>query len=102
MANGMALRGAAVLPRCACDSGLRAHHALSALVLIEWHCSKDDVYVAVGSQDGSVFVFDASSGKMESKLSGSHKLAVTSVAWSPRGDLLASASVDKTVVLWRS
>ena len=32
----------------------------------------------------------------------SHKYSVVSVAWSPKGNLIASASYDETIRIWNS
>jgi WD40 repeat protein len=51
------------------------------------------------SKPGEIKIWDAADGKLLATLTG-HSLAITSLAWHPRQDLLASSSFDKTVRLW--
>ncbi len=61
--------------------------------------SPDGKRLASASLDGTVRVWDASSGRTLLTYSG-HTAAVISVAWSPDGKHLASASRDETVRVW--
>jgi dipeptidyl aminopeptidase/acylaminoacyl peptidase len=56
--------------------------------------------VAVGCGDGRVRVYGAT-GRLRATLSG-HTRAVTSVAWSLDGQLVASGSADGTVRIWQT
>jgi WD40 repeat protein len=54
---------------------------------------------AVGLADGSIQLLKVADGKEIKSLAG-HKAAVTGLAFSLKGDVLYSASVDKTVQTW--
>ncbi|XP_066141833.1 autophagy-related protein 16-1 isoform X6 [Euwallacea fornicatus] len=70
--------------------------------------SPDGQYAAVGSSEGSVFIWVVSSGKVESVLKehGSTSIglfsrsAVTATSWHPFGTFLASVDRSKKVVIW--
>jgi autophagy-related protein 16-1 len=63
--------------------------------------SPDGTHVAVGSAEGSVFIWERASGKLHSQLKGGHKAAVTSIAWNPINvQQLASADTSGTIVVW--
>jgi WD40 repeat protein len=55
--------------------------------------------LAVATLVQTIHIFDLSTGEMESELAG-HVDAVTSVAYSPGGQWIASSSDDRTVRLW--
>jgi eukaryotic-like serine/threonine-protein kinase len=61
---------------------------------ITW--SPDGRYIASGSDDGTVQVWEASSGRLLHRYTG-HAGSVNAVAWSPDGTQLASGSGDCTV-----
>jgi WD40 repeat protein/serine/threonine protein kinase len=61
--------------------------------------SPDGNWVASGSEDRSIRVWDAKTGEVELKFSA-HDGTVKSLAFSPDGRRLASASDDRTVKLW--
>ena len=64
--------------------------------------SPDSIYVAAGSLDKSVRVWEISSGYQVECLQGpdGHKDAVFSVAFAPNGRDLVSGSLDKTIKIW--
>ena len=55
--------------------------------------------VASGSENNTVRIWDAATGKLQRELQG-HGDSVTSVAFSPNGERVASGSDDRTVRIW--
>ena len=64
--------------------------------------SPDTKYVAAGSLDKSVRVWEIARGLLAERLEGpdGHKDSVYSVAFSPNGRELVSGSLDKTIKMW--
>ena len=64
--------------------------------------SPDGRYVAAGSLDRSVRVWDTTSGYLIERLEGAegHQDSVYSVAFAPNGRDLVSGSLDKTIKMW--
>jgi len=60
-------------------------------------------YVAAGSLDKSVRVWDIRAGNLIGRLDGvdGHKDSVYSVAFGPDGETLVSGSLDKTIKMWQ-
>jgi glucose repression regulatory protein TUP1 len=62
--------------------------------------SPDGRYVAAGSLDKIVRVWDVQTGHLLERLEG-HKDSVYSVAFMPDGKTIVSGSLDKTLKLWQ-
>ena len=63
--------------------------------------SPDGKWIATGSWDHSVKIWEVSTRKVIHKLEGEHTAAVNSVAFSKDGTQLLTASDDGTAILWR-
>ncbi|KNC97324.1 uncharacterized protein SPPG_09457 [Spizellomyces punctatus DAOM BR117] len=62
--------------------------------------SPDGKHIVSGSADGSVFIWNVMTGRVD-KILKEHKSAVCGVVWSPQGgSTVYSAEKDKTVVFW--
>lgn len=80
---------------------LRSFNTGTLLTHIDW--SPDGTLLVVsGAQeaDYALIVLDAQSGEQLHLFKGHYEVA-SAVAWSPRGDFIASASPDGTVIIWR-
>ncbi|KAK3922141.1 Autophagy-related protein 16-1 [Frankliniella fusca] len=68
--------------------------------------SPDAHYIAVGSADGSVYIWNVDTNKVEHILKEHHsrfilpRNAVTAVSWHPYGSFLLSVDRAKTAVVW--
>ncbi len=65
--------------------------------------SPDNRFVAAGSLDKNVRIWDVATGAPVERTEGEqgHKDSVYSVAFSPRGTHLVSGSLDKTIRMWK-
>jgi WD40 repeat protein len=61
--------------------------------------NSENHFMAIGSEDRKIIIFDLISKKVSIELDG-HMDAVNSLAFSPNGQILASGSRDDTVKLW--
>ncbi|XP_018595298.1 autophagy-related protein 16-1-like isoform X2 [Scleropages formosus] len=62
--------------------------------------SPDGGYVAAGSADGTLYVWNVLSGKVERTLDKHHSSAINAVSWSPSGSHVVSVEKGSKVVLW--
>nr|XP_060627305.1 protein Atg16l2 [Anolis sagrei ordinatus] len=63
--------------------------------------SPDKSYAMVGSTNGSLFIWNMGTGKLETTLSGEHWSPVNAVAWSSSGTYVGSVDRCRKLVLWR-
>ncbi|KAG8683287.1 POC1 centriolar protein A, partial [Ceratobasidium sp. 395] len=62
--------------------------------------SRDGAYIASGSYDNTIRIWDARTGKPVGQPLTGHTDSVNSVAYSPDGAYIASGSWDKTIRIW--
>ncbi|TWW54612.1 Autophagy-related protein 16 APG16-like 1, partial [Takifugu flavidus] len=62
--------------------------------------SPDGGFLAAGSADGTLYIWNVSTGKMERHLPGKHISAISAVSWSPSGKYVVSVDKGRTAVLW--
>ncbi|CAF0785653.1 unnamed protein product [Rotaria sordida] len=62
--------------------------------------SPDGRYACVGSQDGSLVVWNMDNQHCENVLKQKHNTMVTSIAWQPDGKYVASCEKHRQVILW--
>ncbi|CAP32981.1 Protein CBR-ATG-16.1 [Caenorhabditis briggsae] len=63
--------------------------------------SSGNEYVAAGSSNGSIFIWNKHSAKLEKRLTSSSENAIFSLSWNPTGYGLLSSSKQKVVTLWK-
>ncbi|XP_068172691.1 autophagy-related protein 16-1 isoform X2 [Antennarius striatus] len=62
--------------------------------------SPDGSYVAGGSADGVLYVWNVLTGKVDRTLDRNHNSAINSVSWSPSGAYVASVEKGSKTILW--
>ncbi|KAJ8270834.1 hypothetical protein GJAV_G00119800 [Gymnothorax javanicus] len=62
--------------------------------------SPDGSYVAAGSADGTLFVWNVLTGKLDRTLDKQHSSAINAVSWSPSGAHVVSVDKGSKAVLW--
>lgn len=84
------------------DDGRIVHEVEEHSMKISSVCCGPGNVIATGSEDHEVCVWELSDrGQLELKHTlSNHYAGVTSVAFSPSGELLASSSLDNSVLLW--
>ena len=63
--------------------------------------SEENKIIVVANEDGKVYVYDLLNGKNLAVLDG-HYSTVNSVCFSPGGKMFASASADRSIIIWNS
>jgi WD40 repeat protein len=64
--------------------------------------SSNSRYVIVGSQNGSIVIFDLTNGEIEEIYTGVHTTAVVACEWQPRGTKFASIDNLGGLFIWGS
>ncbi|XP_033487015.1 autophagy-related protein 16-1 isoform X3 [Epinephelus lanceolatus] len=62
--------------------------------------SPDGSYVAGGSADGALYIWNVVTGKVDRTLDRNHNSAINSVSWSPSGAYVASVEKGSKAILW--
>ncbi|KAI1883222.1 hypothetical protein AGOR_G00243000 [Albula goreensis] len=62
--------------------------------------SPDGCHVAAGSADGTLFVWNVLTGKLDRTLDKQHGSAINAVSWSPSGAYVVSVEKGSKAVLW--
>uniref|UniRef100_A0A8P4KIB1 Autophagy related 16 like 1 n=1 Tax=Dicentrarchus labrax TaxID=13489 RepID=A0A8P4KIB1_DICLA len=62
--------------------------------------SPDGSYVAGGSADGALYIWNVLTGKVDRTLDRNHNSAINSVSWSPSGAYVASVEKGSKAILW--
>ncbi|XP_054452288.1 autophagy-related protein 16-1 isoform X1 [Anoplopoma fimbria] len=62
--------------------------------------SPDGCYVAGGSADGALYIWNVLTGKVDRTLDRNHNSAINSVSWSPSGAFVVSVEKGSKAILW--
>ncbi|XP_074535050.1 ATG16 autophagy related 16-like 2 isoform X2 [Halichoeres trimaculatus] len=62
--------------------------------------SPDGCFLAAGSADGAVYIWNASTGNLETRLPDKHSSSISAVAWSLSGEYVVSVDKSRLAVLW--
>ncbi|XP_061576007.1 protein Atg16l2-like isoform X2 [Cololabis saira] len=62
--------------------------------------SPDGCYLAAGSADASVYIWNVSNGNLETRLPDGHSSPVVAVSWSLSGENVVSVDKSRWAVLW--
>ncbi|XP_056295171.1 autophagy-related protein 16-1 isoform X2 [Pseudoliparis swirei] len=62
--------------------------------------SPDGRYVAGGSADGALYIWNVLTGEVDRTLDRKHNSAINSVSWSPSGAFVASVEKGSRAILW--
>ncbi|KAL3236781.1 hypothetical protein MRX96_022192 [Rhipicephalus microplus] len=86
---------------CVRDDTIKLLDVRMNQVLISFQAkfSPDASYVAVGSHDGTLFIWNTQTAKLEKKLKEMSS-PIIACSWNLRGDYIASSDRDKRVCIW--
>ncbi|XP_075932560.1 ATG16 autophagy related 16-like 2 isoform X3 [Anarhichas minor] len=62
--------------------------------------SPDGCFLAAGSADGAVYIWNVSTGNLETRLPDRHSSSISAVAWSMSGEYVVSVDKSRRAVLW--
>lgn len=62
--------------------------------------SPDGNYLAAGSADGAVYIWNINSCSLETRLSDMHRSSVNAVAWCTSGEYVVSVDKSRCAILW--
>ncbi|XP_041666663.1 autophagy-related protein 16-1 isoform X2 [Cheilinus undulatus] len=62
--------------------------------------SPDGSYVAGGSSDGALYIWNVLTGKVDRSLDRNHNSAINAVSWSPSGAFVVSVEKGSRAILW--
>ncbi|XP_051253906.1 protein Atg16l2 isoform X2 [Dicentrarchus labrax] len=62
--------------------------------------SPDGCYLAAGSADGAVYIWNVSTGNLETRLPDKHSSSISAVSWSLSGEYVVSVDKSRLAVLW--
>ncbi|XP_018518397.1 protein Atg16l2 isoform X1 [Lates calcarifer] len=62
--------------------------------------SPDGCFLAAGSADGTVYVWNASTNNLETRLPDKHSSSISAVSWSLSGEYVVSVDKSRRAVLW--
>ncbi|KAM9359638.1 ATG16 autophagy related 16-like 2 [Symphorus nematophorus] len=62
--------------------------------------SPDGCFLAAGSADGTVYIWNVSNGNLETRLPDKHSSSISAVSWSLSGEYFVSVDKSRMAVLW--
>ncbi|XP_026119206.1 autophagy-related protein 16-2-like [Carassius auratus] len=62
--------------------------------------SPDGSFLAAGSADGAVYIWNVNTGNLEKRLPEMHRASISAVAWSLSGEYVVSVDKSRRAVLW--
>uniref|UniRef100_A0A8C2X742 ATG16 autophagy related 16-like 2 (S. cerevisiae) n=1 Tax=Cyclopterus lumpus TaxID=8103 RepID=A0A8C2X742_CYCLU len=62
--------------------------------------SPDGCFLAAGSANGGVYIWNVTTGNLETRLPGQHSAPISAVSWSLSGEYVVSVDQSRRAVLW--